>query len=402
MSVRLLGNANGEHRLANGAGPRGRCPVKSTIRVPALALLAGLSLVLAQCKHVLPNEAPAAPPRVLEETAIRVETEELRRGAIAERLFAPGSVVARRESRIGAEVSGRIVRVHVSSGDRVVAGATLFEIDPVPFEMALRQAEAGRELAGAQRRQTAADLRRAEALQRHNVLAHQEMERLRTQLAVALAHERQADEVAGLARLNVQRTLVRAPYAGSVAARLADEGTTALVQPQTIVVVLHETGELEAHAAIPESQMALVRIGDPALVRIEGLAEAVGTRVSAVSDTIDPATRTYLVKMPVPNQDRAIKAGVFAHVEIEPQSKADVVLAPREAIRVEGGRARLLVVREGRAEMLPIEVGSATERDAEILSGADIGELAITGEAARTIARGMPVRVVAGDGGGSS
>jgi membrane fusion protein (multidrug efflux system) len=368
-------------------------------RASLLPLLAAASWLLAGCEHALPKEAPAAPPRAVEEAAVDVEVAVLERGAIAQPLLVAGSVVARRESRIGPDVSGRIVHVHVAVGDRVEAGAPLFEIDRIPFEIALRQAQAGCELARAQREQVAADVRRAEALRNHDVLAHQEIERLRTKLAVAIAEERQADEAAGLARLNLERTVVRAPYAGSVADRLADEGTTALLQPQTVVLVLQETDELEAHAAIPESQMELVRVGDLALVRIEGAGEAVRTRVSSVSATIDPATRTYLVKMPVPNRDHAIKAGVFAHVEIEPRTKPDVVLAPREAIRVEEGRARLLVVRQGRAELVPIEVGSATERDAEIVSGADVGEVAIVGESARTIARGMPVRVVAREAG---
>jgi membrane fusion protein (multidrug efflux system) len=335
----------------------------------------------------------AASTGALEGVEVEVETAPLRRGAIRQHIAAPGSVVARRESRIGAEVSGPIVRIHVFEGDRVEAGAPLFEIDRVPFEMALRQAAAGVDVAHAEQLQLAADLRRAEALHRESLLSHQEVERLSTSLAVARAHERAASEAVELARHNLERTKVVAPYAGSIAERLADEGTTALVQPQTIVVVLQETAELEAHAAIPESQMALVQIGDTARVRIEGLIEPVETRIVAVSDTIDQATRTYLVKMPVPNPGRRIKAGVFAQVEISPQGSTDVVLAPREAIRIEDGRTRLLVVRDGRADALPIEVGAVTATDAEILTGASAGETAIVGTAARTIAPGMPVRV---------
>jgi hypothetical protein len=99
--------------------------------------------------------------------------------------------------------------------------------------------------------------------------------------------------------------------------------------------------------------------------------------------------------MPVPNPDHAIKAGVFAHVEIHPEGSVDAVLAPREAIRVEDGRTRLLVVRGGRAALLPVEVGAASDSEAEIRSGADLGELAIVGEAARTIAPGLRVRAAA-------
>jgi RND family efflux transporter MFP subunit len=224
------------------------------------------------------------------------------------------------------------------------------------------------------------------------VLSEQEIERLTTSLAVARARERQATEAVALARHQLDSTLVAAPFAASVAERNADEGTTALVQPQTIVLVLQETGELEARAAIPETQMSTVQVGDPAFIRIEGRAEAVRTYVGAVSDTIDPATRTYLVTMPVPNPDHAIKAGVFAEVEIEPQGGPDRVLAPREAIRIEDGQSRLLVVRDGRAALIPVETGAASEREAEIVAGAAAGELAIVGDAAGSIAPGLRVR----------
>ena len=328
------------------------------------------------------------------EAVVEVETAVLRRGALVLKISAPGSVKARRESRIGAEVSGRIVRVHVVEGDRGEAGVPLFEIDRAPFEMALRQAAARLDVARAEHLQIAADLRRAEALDRDSLLSRQEVERLRTSLTVAQAREREAAEAVELARHNLERTVVPAPYAGSIAERLADEGTTAVLMPQTIVVVLQETAELEAHAAIPESQMALVRGGDVALVRLEGLPEPIRTHVAAVSDTIDAATRTYLVKMPVPNPGHRIKAGVFAQVEIDPQGNPDVVLAPRAAIRVEDGRTRLLVVRDGRVDTLPIEVGAVSDEDAEVLAGAMAGEVAIVGEAARTVAPGVPVRVV--------
>jgi RND family efflux transporter MFP subunit len=328
------------------------------------------------------------------EPVIEVSTAQLQRGSITQAVSAPGSLVARRESKIGTEVQGRISRVFVSEGDRVKEGDPLFEIDPDTYKVALRQASAGLDVAKAERRQLEADLKRAHTLRRERVLSEQEIERLETSLAVAKARERQAEQAVALARHNLERTLARAPYAGSIAARLADEGTTALVQPQTIVVVLQETAELEAHAAIPESQLALVQVGDAALIHVEGLPEPIRTEVTAVSDTIDPATRTYLVKMRVPNPSFRVKAGVFAHVEILPSAKPDVVLAPRESLRSEDGRTRLLVVRDGHAQAVPVEVGIVSAEVVEIVKGAEEGDEVIVGEAARTISPGMRVLIV--------
>lgn len=353
-----------------------------------------------------PPAAPPPPPAVAAgaaraaeeasdaaEPSVAVTTSRARAGSIERRISAPGSLLARRQSRIGAEVRGRIQQVFVRAGERVAAGDPLFQIDPEPYEMALRQAEAGLDLARSEREQIEADLGRLGALHRKHIVAADEVARTQTGVAVAKARERQASESVALARHNLEQTLVTAPFGGTIADRLADEGTTALVQPQTIVVVLQETAELEARAEIPESELANIRPGDPALVHVEGLSEPIEARVSSASDTIDPATRTYRVTMRVPNPEHRLKAGIFARIEILPQTRRDAILVPRESIRSESGRSRVLVVRDGRAAAIPVELGIVSDTQAEVLSGVPVGTEVIVGEAARDIAPGM--RVVA-------
>jgi RND family efflux transporter MFP subunit len=332
---------------------------------------------------------------------VEVETVPVRRGSIVRRISAPGSLEARRQSQIGTEVQGRIEHVFVDEGDPVPAGSPLFQIDPVPHEMALRQAEAALDRARAERAQVEADLERARSLERKQIVARQDLDKLVTALAVARAGEQQAAEQLALARHRLERTLVRAPYDATVVARLADEGTTALVQPQTVVVVLQESGDLEARAAIPESRLALVRVGDPALLHIEGLPAPIQTEVGAVGDAIDPATRTYTVRMRVANPDGVLKAGVFAHVEILPRGNRDALVVPRAAIHSEDGRSRVLTVRDGVATAVPVTLGVVSEDEAEILSGVRVDTPVIVGEAASQIAPGMRVRVVTPTGGGA-
>ena len=335
-------------------------------------------------------ESAGTPPEVV----VEVRTARVRRGAILQRISAPGSLVAMRESRIGAEVRGRIERIFVSDGDRVEAGDPLFQIDPNTYEVVLRQSEAGVDLARAERLQAESDLRRAQALRRKDIVSQDEIVRLETGVALAGARERQATAALALARRNLEQTLVHAPFGGSIAERLADEGTTALVQPQTIVVVLQETAVLEAQAAIPESRLTAIRVGDAVLLHVQGLTAPIQTEVSSVGDTIDSATRTYRVKMRVPNPEHQLKAGVFARVEILPEAKRDVLLLPRGAIRSEDGRSRVYTVQGGRAVAVPVQLGIVSEEAAEVLHGVRVDHEVIIGEAAQAIAPGMRVKVV--------
>jgi RND family efflux transporter MFP subunit len=352
-----------------------------------LALPATIALAGCDARRAEEAAAPAPPEPVIE-----VQTQRVGRGSLAQRVTVPGSLLARRQSQIGAEVRGRILRIHVAVGDRVEAGQPLFEIDPEPYRAALRQAEAGLDLARSERSQLESDLRRTRELHKEHVISEQQIERQESALQVARARERGAQEQVALARQEVDRTAVVAPYAGSIAERLADEGTTALVTPQTIVLVLQETAELEARAAVPESERANVRVGDRALVHTEGLAGPIETSLSAVSDTIDPATRTYLVKARVPNALHALRAGVFARVEILAAPKSDVLVVPRDAIRTEEGETRVLALRDGRAQPVAVQLGISTEEMAEVTAGIAEGDEIVVGESARTLAPGMRVR----------
>ncbi len=363
-------------------------------RLALAVLLAGLLGVAGACR---PSEdtapAVAAPTEAAApERAVEVFTDRVRRGSVLQRISAPGSLSARRESQIGPEVRGRIERIFVEDGDRVEQGEPLFQIDRASYELALHQAQARLDRARAERLKIETDLARGQKLHRQDVLAQQKLDELETGVAVAKAAEREAEEQVAMARRDLDNTVVRAPYAASVAARLADEGTTALVQPQTIVIVLQETSELEAEATIPEVHFAAIREGDPALIYVEGLGQPIATEVSSVGDSIDPATRTYLVKMVVPNADRRLKAGVFARVEILPHAKDDVLVVPLDAIRREDGRTQVLVIRDGRAAVAPVRLGVVAEDVAEVLSGVRVDEEVVVGEEASTLAPGTRIR----------
>jgi len=361
----------------------------------ATLLLLPASLACDRNEAVLPTAAaPVTGAPAVDPLELEVETIRVAPGVIQAQVSVPGSIVARRVSPIGAEVRGRIEKVFVDEGDRVEAGDPLFEIDREPYAVALRQAEAGLELARSERQQIEADLARIEQLEKKAIASIGERDRMRTSLAVAVARQAQAKEAVALARHELEHTVVTAPFDGSISERLADEGTTALVQPQTIVVVLHETAELEAEGRIPESQLAVVQSGDPARVHVEGQTEPIETVVASVGDTIDEASRTYHVRMRVPNAEHRLKAGVFARIEILPRDRREALLVPRESIRSEAGHTRVLVVREGRAEAVPVQLGIASGDHAEVLSGIEPGTEVIVGASAREIAPGMRVRVV--------
>jgi hypothetical protein len=99
--------------------------------------------------------------------------------------------------------------------------------------------------------------------------------------------------------------------------------------------------------------------------------------------------------MRVANEDHALKAGVFALIEILPQSKRDVLMIPRSAIRSEDGRSRVFIVRDGVATPVGVTLGVITEDQVEILDGLRVDTPVIVDGATGQLAPGMRVRVAA-------
>jgi membrane fusion protein (multidrug efflux system) len=155
---------------------------------------------------------------------------------------------------------------------------------------------------------------------------------------------------------------------------------------------------MESHASLPESHHARVQVGDRALLRVEGVPDPLETRVEAIADTIDPTTRSFLIRMQIANPDHRLKAGAFARVEIFPSLRREAVLVSREAIRSEAGRTSVLVLRGGRAVEVPVRIGLTSEDEVEVLSGLEPDEEVIAGRAARSLAPGTPVRALPGRG----
>ena len=322
----------------------------------------------------------------------QVTTSRVRRGAITAVVTSSGSIFASRSTPLGPAVPGRLVRVFVDVGDEVAEGDSIFLIDEEPYRIALEEARAGLALARAELAQTEEEAERARKLAQKQTVSEQAYDRAQTRATVARAHVAQAKSQVARMENNLARTLVRAPYAGSIVDRLADEGTMATVTPNTTVVVLQETDALEAVLDIPEASLAVVRVGDRARLHIEGIAEPFESKVQVVSNRIDLASRTYEVRVPVTDPDRRLKAGAFVRSEIEPSVKEAVLLVDRSALITLDGRTYAFRVSDGRAERVPVRLGILGEHDAELLSGLAEGDEVVVGSIVARLGDGARVQ----------
>ena len=293
-------------------------------------------------------------------------------------MAASGAIRARRVTEIGAEVSGRLVEVLVDVGDEVEEGDPLFRIDARPYEMGLAEARAGLALARAESKNAGQEVDRVGKLIEQRAASEQHFDQLQTAAAVARAQVAQMEARVARAERDLECTLVRAPYAGSIVERRAHEGAMAGPAP---ILVLQETGALEAVLAIPDAWPAPVRAGAEVRLYVEGLAEPLVTRIDRVSDRVDPETHTYEVRGPVDDPSRTAKAGSYLRAEVEMSSGESAPVVDRSALLSRDGRTYVFRVTGDTVDRVPVRVGLMDADRAQILSGVASGDEVVRGEA---------------------
>ncbi len=168
-------------------------------------------------------------------------------------------------------------------------------------------------------------------------------------------------------------TELSSPFSGTVTSRTADPGT--LASPGQAVLRVESADSLFVIAAIPVTDAARVRPGQPVTIRLDGSAgDPIQTRVDTVVPSANPSDRQVSVRMRVKNTDGQIKPGMFAKVSIEIDRTEPTIVVPGDAIK-NGSIA--VVLPEGTAENREVKTGKADARGIQVLSGIQPGEKVI-------------------------
>jgi len=292
-----------------------------------LAILGGAgAAVLAG--HMFLSAASAPEPRFLApRTAVSVIQVELTDSYTVTRHFT-GQIEAAARIDLGFELSGRITSVEVEEGDVVVAGAILARLDTsalIPERAALEA-----ELTALE---ADADLARL-TLARNDALTERGFRSVAAQddarLALVRAEAGMAATRARIAGVDVQldKSVLTAPLAARVGARMADPGQTAAVG-QT-VLVLFDTQPVRARVGLPPDLVATLRVNDTVAVDIGGAAQTATVR--HIRPDLDPNTRSRSVVLTLP-VDAVPVLGDTVAVLLEQTVEATGFWAPLSALR---------------------------------------------------------------------
>lgn len=250
-----------------------------------------------------------------------MRVEPLRREAISRLYSTSATLRAEKRATVIARTRGVIERILVEEGDRVREGRPLAELENDEQRIAVeRDRTNARTLANEAERQ--ADLH-AKGLTSED--AHEQAQRDAEEARHSLA----------LSELELERTIIRAPFDGTILTRLLDPGDT--VADGTEVYELADLDPLLADINVPERHVARLEPGQAVRLTVDATEDVVDARIERIAPLVDPETGTVKVTVVV---DRAagLRPGSFVRVDIVTDTHQDALVAPRSALVAEGNR----------------------------------------------------------------
>jgi RND family efflux transporter MFP subunit len=347
-------------------------------RVPLLALclssLSALSLLVG-CGRATPDAVKPPPPEVF--VALPSEEEYTEFEEFTGRVWSPNSV------ELKSRVSGYLKEIKFDDGSAVEVDQPLFVIDPRPFEVEVKRAQAAVDQAEAKLQRMHNQLARADKLVKTNAVSQQEYDQFRFDRDESKAALEAAQASLAMANLNLSYTQVTSPIKGRISRRLVDPGNlveadkTPLVtlgsvdelyvyfdvDERTVMKILGlildgklpEEWSLIMKGQIPDDQEKQVKVQisltDDKQFALTGV-------IDFVDSHVDPATGTLRARAKVDNKDNLLVPGMFARVRLPIGNPKHGLLVKEEALGSDQGQLFLYVLNaEDEVEYRRVEPG---------------------------------------------
>jgi RND family efflux transporter MFP subunit len=348
-----------------------------------------------------------APDQKVEAAPLPVKVSKAAIGDLVMTLKSPGEAYTEKRIAMKAEVGGVVKNLYAAEGRHVKEGDLLVELDDREYRLRLEKLEAQRlrylsELflekqyaATGQdaspgvvdkldKAQTTYD-RVAEAFKK-GLVSPADLEKAQSDLELSLIEAgRKKDEIMAstkgltqaevdvkIARMDLEKTRIRAPFAGIVTdIKLSPKER---LDPSRELFTLVDISRIKVKAKVLESEVGKIVAGREVEIRFSAFpGRAFKGRIEAVSPVINAEDKTCAVHVTMDNPSEEVKPGMHAEVEIPTEIFKDRLLVPQQAILVRGGRKLVFAVEGDVAKWRYIEVGLENERFAEVLPGKEPG-----------------------------
>lgn len=278
------------------------------------------------------------------QSGIAVRTESLSEVLVDFERRAPAEVLALNDASLAAEVSAVVLTVHADVGQVVAKGDLLLELDPVDYQLSVKQAEANLASNRAQLSQAEAKLKRAKTLGNNQYISADELLERETSVMVYQAQIQASDVAVAIARRSLEKCSIRAPFDGVVVERMAQVGN--FVRNGEVLVAVTQLDRFELDARIPDSQADELTGSDQ--LWFESRGQSWPLELLRMSSVIDSQGRTRRARFAFIQDAPAVgRSGELVW-------KVGEGLLPSNLISRRGGELGVFLLSDGKAKFHPL------------------------------------------------
>jgi multidrug efflux system membrane fusion protein len=298
---------------------------------------------------------------------------------------AVGNVEATSTVEVRAQVAGQLQSVDFKEGQDVTKGQLLFTIDPQPFEVAVRQAEATLARDNAQLQGTQEQVTRSNDLFKRGLVAKSDNDAINTTAAAQKAVVAADSAAVDNAKLQLAYTRIIAPVSGRTGALLVHPGSLVRANDTNPLLVINQIAPAYVSFSLPARLLPQLRASrGGAGLKVEAApanseASASTGTVSFVDNAVDAASDTIRLKATFPNRDRQLWPGAFVNVTLELSVDPHAIVVPNAAVQPsQQGQFIFVVKPDQTVESRPVAVAWTDGDSTVIQHGIQAGETVVT------------------------
>ncbi|HUQ29753.1 MAG TPA: efflux RND transporter periplasmic adaptor subunit [Usitatibacter sp.] len=330
--------------------------------MPLRLLAVCLACLLAACKPAGPDASKAAasaPPLLISpEDLVTIQNNSLTSGPPI-----TGTIQPERKADVRAEVSASVLQVLKENGDAVKRGDLLVRLDDMSIRDALASAEATSRSAAQALEQATRQLERVKTLRSSGMASAQALDDAEVRRNGAQSDLEAAKARAVLARQQMERTHVRAPFDGVVSERKVSAGDTASPGKELLKVI--DPASMRFEGLVSADHIGVVKSGQAVAFRVNGYADQdFQGKVRRVNPAANPTTRQVEVLVDFVGKEQPKLSGLYAEGRVETESTSNLTIPATSVVR-DGDTASTWRVQENKVKKVPVGLGDRDPRSGD-------------------------------------
>ncbi|WP_353170073.1 efflux RND transporter periplasmic adaptor subunit [Flavobacterium sp.] len=289
-----------------------------------------------------------------------------------------GNVNTKENILVQPEFSGTLTTLNVKAGQRVAKGQILGKVDDAGMSQQLASIENQYALAKTtfERQKNLWDKKIGSEIQ----------------FLQAQAQMISAQKSVAQMRAQVAKTVIRAPFSGTIDEVFVERGQVVAPSPQGLMRIVN-LSNMYVSTSVPETYIGKLKVGTIVDVFLTSLGKTYKGKVRQVGSFINPTNRSFGIEVSVPNPDNLLRPNQVVSLKITDYSSKNAIVVPTNVIQEDGQKNKFVYIvtnsngKTGIAKKVIVKTGQSSENVTEILSGLSTSDV-IVAEGLNTIAEG--------------